>query len=118
MYYGNLTAAKRTVDHILSYMRSSPTWPYNGGARSWGDAGNNAKWLPSFGTGTLILKILHTAPPPPFFFKMAQNLDLRCVLVPAPYESRIKKFTPHCVCRPEPARADALPEWPEHDPLD
>jgi hypothetical protein len=26
MYYGNMTAAKRTVDHILSYMRSSPTW--------------------------------------------------------------------------------------------
>ena len=51
MYFGNMTAAKRTVDHILSYMRSSPTWPYNGGARSWGDAGNNAKWLPSFGTG-------------------------------------------------------------------
>eukprot|EP01052_Picozoa_sp_SAG31_P003815 SAG31_NODE_150_length_22290_cov_5.975801_31_plen_264_part_00 len=32
-------------------MRSSATWPYNGGARSWGDAGNNAKWLTSFGTG-------------------------------------------------------------------
>ena len=39
MYFGNMTAAKRTVDHILSYMRSSPTWAYNGGARSWGDAG-------------------------------------------------------------------------------
>ena len=60
----------------------------------------------------------------PLFFKMAQNLDLRCVLVSAPWvlgpkhvsirphycrfmighslgrmESRIKKFTPHCVCR-------------------
>ena len=46
-----MSAAKRTVDHILSYMRSSPTWAYNGGARSWGDAGNNAKWLPAFGTG-------------------------------------------------------------------
>jgi hypothetical protein len=48
---GNYTVAKYTVDHILSYMRSSPTWPYNGGARSWGDAGNNAKWLTSYGTG-------------------------------------------------------------------
>ena len=52
----------------------------------------------------------------PLFFKMAQHLDLRCVLVPAPWvgpstlgagaktrlESRIKKFTPHCVCRPRP----------------
>ena len=36
--------AKRTVDHILSYMRSSPTWAYNGGSRSWGDLGNNGKW--------------------------------------------------------------------------
>ena len=32
-------------------MRSSPTWAYNGGARSWGDAGNNAKWLGTYGTG-------------------------------------------------------------------
>ena len=38
MYYGNMTAAKRTVDHVLSYMRSSPTWIYNGGARSWGES--------------------------------------------------------------------------------
>jgi len=51
LYYGNDTIAKYTVDHILSYMRSSPTWAYNGGSRSWGDAGNNAKWLTSFGTG-------------------------------------------------------------------
>jgi len=43
-------AAKRTVDHILSYMRSSPTWPYNGGTRSWGDLGNNGKWMVSSGT--------------------------------------------------------------------
>ena len=47
----------------------------------------------------------------PFFFKMAckQNLDLRCVLISDPgtlgagaktrLESRIKNFTPHCVCR-------------------
>lgn len=51
LYYGNMTAARKTVDHILSYMRSSPTWAYHGGARSWGDAGNNAKWLGAFGTG-------------------------------------------------------------------
>ena len=43
-------AAKRTVDHVLSYMRSSPTWPYHGGSRSWGDLGNNGKWMPSVGT--------------------------------------------------------------------
>ena len=47
----------------------------------------------------------------PLFFKMAQNLDLRCVLVPlgagakTRLESRIKKFTPHCVCRPTGADA-------------
>ena len=46
-----------------------------------------------------------------FFFTMAckQNLDLRCVLISDPstldagaqtrLKSRIKKFTPHCVCR-------------------
>ena len=33
------TAAERTVNHILSYMRSSATWAYNGGSRSWGDLG-------------------------------------------------------------------------------
>ena len=43
----------------------------------------------------------------PLFFRMAQNLDLRCVLISDPstsgagaktrLESRIKKFTPHCV---------------------
>lgn len=44
-------AAKRTVDHILSYMRSSPTWAFHGGARSWGDLGNNGKWMVSSGTG-------------------------------------------------------------------
>ena len=46
----------------------------------------------------------------PLFVKMAQSLDLRCVLISDPgtfgagaktrLESRIKKFTPHCVCRP------------------
>lgn len=38
-------AAKRTVDHVLSYMRASGTWAYNGGSRSWGDLGNNGKWF-------------------------------------------------------------------------
>ena len=37
LYFGNMSVAKKTVDHVLSYMRSSPTWAYNGGARSWGD---------------------------------------------------------------------------------
>ena len=43
------TSAKATVDHILSYMRSSPTWAYNGGSRSWGDLGNNGKWQATAG---------------------------------------------------------------------
>ncbi|KAK3287799.1 hypothetical protein CYMTET_4709 [Cymbomonas tetramitiformis] len=51
LYFGNVTVAKKTVDHILSYMRSSPTWAYNGGSRSWGDIGNNGKYLATFGTG-------------------------------------------------------------------
>ena len=44
---------------------------------------------------------------PPFFFKMVDNLDLRCVLISGRstlgagaktrLESRIKKFTPQCV---------------------
>ena len=82
--------------------------------------------------GQSISKIYTT----PLFFKMAQNLDLRCVLISDPgtlgagaktrlrtpkavayheqpdycrfmighsfgrMESRIKEFTPHCVCRP------------------
>ena len=59
---------------------------------------NNAK--------ALNLKFKHRSQ----FFKMAQNLDLRYVLVPAPFrfmighslgrmESRLQKFTPHCICR-------------------
>lgn len=32
-------------------MRSSPTWPYHGGSRSWGDLGNNGKWMASAGSG-------------------------------------------------------------------
>ena len=48
--FGDDATAKKTVDHILSYMRSSPTWIYNGGSRSWGDVGNNGKWLVTYGT--------------------------------------------------------------------
>lgn len=49
LYFANSTNpfaayAKETVDHVLSYMRSSATWAYNGGSRSWGDLGNNGKW--------------------------------------------------------------------------
>lgn len=49
-YYGNRTAAKATVDHILSYMRSIPSWAYNGGARA-ADSGNNGKFMAAQGTG-------------------------------------------------------------------
>lgn len=51
LWFGNFSVAKKTVDHILSYMRSSPTWAYHGGARSWGDIGNNGKYLVTYGTG-------------------------------------------------------------------
>ena len=51
LYFGNESVAKKTVDHVLSYMRNSPTWAYHGGARSWGDVGNNGKYLATFGTG-------------------------------------------------------------------
>lgn len=56
LYFANATNgfaadAKRTVDHILSYMRSSGTWAYNGGSRSWGDVGNNGKWQATSMTG-------------------------------------------------------------------
>ena len=50
LYFGNESAAKKTVDHVLSYMRNSPTWAYHGGARSLGDIGNNGKYLATFGT--------------------------------------------------------------------
>lgn len=51
LFFGNESVAKKTVDHVLSYMRNSPTWAYHGGARSWGDVGNNGKYLATFGTG-------------------------------------------------------------------
>ena len=50
MWYGDQLAAKATVDHILSYMRSNPTWAYNGGARA-ADSGNNGKWYVASGSG-------------------------------------------------------------------
>jgi len=51
LYFGNESVAKKTVDHVLSYMRNSPTWAYHGGARSWGDIGNNGKYLAAYSTG-------------------------------------------------------------------
>jgi len=59
LYFGNMSVAKKTVDHVLSYMRSSPTWAYNGGARSWGDIGNNGKYLATFGTGASDRGMMH-----------------------------------------------------------
>ena len=59
LYFGNTTAAKKTVDHVLSYMRSSATWAYNGGSRSWGDIGNNGKYLATFGTGAQDRGLMH-----------------------------------------------------------
>ena len=50
LYFGYDVAAKRTVDHILSYMRSLPNWAYMGGADA-GDVANGGKWLTSAGTG-------------------------------------------------------------------
>ncbi len=59
LYFGNTSAAKQTVDHVLSYMRSSGTWAYNGGSRSWGDIGNNGKYLATFGTGAQDRGLMH-----------------------------------------------------------
>ena len=50
MYYNDTVAAKATVDHILSYMRSIPSWAYNGGARA-ADSGNGGKYYAGAGTG-------------------------------------------------------------------
>lgn len=57
-------AAKRTVDHVLSYMRSSPTFAYHGGARSWGDLGNNGKWFVSAGAHFQTRGNFHCKDPP------------------------------------------------------
>ena len=59
LYFGNESVAKMTVDHVLSYMRNSPTWAYHGGARSWGDIGNNGKYLATFGTGAQDRGLMH-----------------------------------------------------------
>ena len=63
----------------------------------------------------------------PFFSKWlgSKNLDLRCVSISDPstvgalaktrLESRIDKFTPHCVCRPLPTFTStslSTPRWP------
>ena len=50
--------AKKTVDHILSYMRHLPNWAYMGGALS-GDVANGGKWLASAGTGVGDLGKMH-----------------------------------------------------------
>ena len=47
-----LAAAERTVEFTLSHMRSSATWAYHGGSRSWGDLGNNGKWMVTAGTAS------------------------------------------------------------------
>lgn len=50
LYFGYDDAAKRTVDHILSYMRSFPGWAFMGGAMA-GDIGNGGKWYVVAETG-------------------------------------------------------------------
>ena len=52
LYFGYDAAAKRTVDHILSYMRSLPNWAYMGGADA-GDVANGGKWLTSAGISSI-----------------------------------------------------------------
>ena len=59
LFFGNDSIARRTVDHILSYMRSSPTWAYHGGGRSTGDVGNNGKYLLAFDTGVQDRGLMH-----------------------------------------------------------
>lgn len=49
-HYGHDAAAARTLDAVLSFMRSSATWAYHGGARSLGDLGNNGKVFVTRGT--------------------------------------------------------------------
>ena len=50
LYFGYDDAARRTVDHVLQYMRPLPNWAYNGGAQA-GDVANGGKWLVTAGTG-------------------------------------------------------------------
>ena len=40
-------------------MRSSATWAYHGGSRSWGDVGNNGKYLATWGTGAMDRGLMH-----------------------------------------------------------
>ena len=58
LYFGYDEAAKRTVDHILSYMRSLPNWSFMGGADS-GDVANGGKWLTTAGTGQRDMGKMH-----------------------------------------------------------
>jgi len=39
--------ANLTLAAILAYCPSAATWAHNGGCWSWGDTGNNAKWVQS-----------------------------------------------------------------------
>ena len=50
LYFNFDDAAERTVDHILSYMRSFPGWAAMGGASA-GDIGNGGKWYVAAETG-------------------------------------------------------------------
>jgi hypothetical protein len=58
LYFGYDDAAKRTVDHILSYMRNLPSWAYMGGAVA-SDVANGGKWLTTAGTGQGDLGKMH-----------------------------------------------------------
>ena len=50
LYFNHDSAANRTIEHILQYMRPLPNWAYNGGAQA-GDVANGGKWLVTAGTG-------------------------------------------------------------------
>jgi len=58
-YFGMYEDANKTVNHILSYMRASATWAYNGGARSLGDLGNNGKWFVTADAGFSPRGLMH-----------------------------------------------------------
>ena len=50
LYFGFDAAALKTIDVVLSYMRSIPNWAYMGGADAT-DIGNGGKWFTAQGTG-------------------------------------------------------------------
>lgn len=50
LYFGFDAAALKTIDVVLSYMRSIPNWAYMGGADA-ADIGNGGKWFTALGTG-------------------------------------------------------------------